>query len=71
MRGVMIENLQFGVRRQKLVSVLKHELGHMFGNDHVPNTIMDEHYDVNEHQPRYTNDQLVIAGRALEILRQN
>ena len=71
MRGGMIENLQFGGRRQKLVSVLKHELGHMFGNDHVPNTIMDEHYSVNANFPSYTNDQLVIVGRALEILRQN
>jgi len=71
MRGGMIENLQFGGRRQKLVSVLKHELGHMFGNDHMPNTIMDKHYDVNATFPSYTNDQLVIVGRALEILRQN
>jgi hypothetical protein len=71
MRGGMIENLQFGGRRKKLVSVLKHELGHMFGNEHAPNTIMDENYDLNANFASYSNDQLVIVGRALEILRQN
>jgi hypothetical protein len=71
MRGEMIENIQPLDLRPRLISVLKHELGHMFGNDHEPNTIMDEHYNVNINFPSYSNDQLVIVGRALEILRQN
>jgi hypothetical protein len=71
MRGEMIEKVQPSDLRPKLVSVLKHELGHMFGNDHLPNTIMDERYDVSLSKPEYTNDQLVITGRALEVLRQH
>jgi peptidoglycan/xylan/chitin deacetylase (PgdA/CDA1 family) len=71
MRGEMVLNVQPSDLQPKLVSVLKHELGHMFGNDHVSNTIMDEQYNTAVANKRYTNDQLVIIGRALEVLRQN
>jgi hypothetical protein len=71
MRGDMIFNVQPGDRQHKLVSVLKHELGHMFGNDHVAKTIMDEQYNTVAGHTEYSNDQLVIIGRALEVLRQN
>ena len=47
MQGGMIENLGPMGRRPKLVSVLKHELGHMFGLVHEPDTLMDADYDVN------------------------
>jgi len=71
MRGDMVLNVQPLALQPKLVSVLKHELGHMFGNDHVSNTIMDEQYNTVVGHKEYTNDQLVIIGRALEVLRQN
>lgn len=71
MRGEMVLNVQPSDLQPKLVSVLKHELGHMFGNDHVSNTIMDEQYNTVVGHKEYTNDQLVIIGRALEVLRQN
>jgi len=72
MKGGMIENLPAGDKRQKkLVSVLKHELGHMFGMKHEDQTLMDPKYDINVQFPSYTNDQLWIAGKALELLLQS
>jgi hypothetical protein len=71
MQGGMIENLQFMGRRQKLVSVLKHELGHIFGLVHEPNTLMDGDYQVNSRFASYSNDQLWVVGRALEVLLRN
>ena len=71
MRGEMVFHVQPSDLQPKLVSVLKHELGHMFGNDHVSNTIMDEQYNTVVGHKEYSNDQLVIIGRTLEILRQN
>ena len=72
MQGSMIENLPAGdKRRKKLVSVLKHELGHMFGMKHEDQTLMDPKYDINVQFPSYTNDQLWIAGKGLELLLQS
>jgi len=71
LRGEMVLDVTPLALQPKLVSVLKHELGHMFGNDHVAKTIMDEQYDTVAGHQEYTNDQLVIMGRALEILQQN
>lgn len=70
MQGGMIENLPFSARRKKLVSVMKHELGHMFGLVHEANTLMDKDYDVNSKFGGYSNDQLWIVARALELLLQ-
>ena len=71
MQGNMIENLPFSARKKKLVSVLKHELGHMFAMKHEANTLMDPTYDVNFRFDTYTNDQLWIAGTALGLLLQS
>jgi hypothetical protein len=72
MQGGMIENLAFGdKRKKKLVSVLKHELGHMFGMKHEEQTLMDPKYDINFRFDSYTNDQLWIAGKALGLLLQS
>jgi hypothetical protein len=67
----MIENLVPSARRPKLVSVLKHELGHMFGLVHEANTLMDGDYDVNSKIPSYSPDQMWIVVRALQVLLQN
>lgn len=72
MKAGMIENLAFGdARKKKLVSVIKHELGHMFGMKHEAQTLMDPKYDINVGFDSYTNDQLWIAGKALEVLLQS
>ena len=71
MQGGMIENLQFSGRRKKLVSVLKHELGHMFALKHEANTLMDGNYDVNSGFPSYSPDQMWIVVRALQALLQS
>jgi hypothetical protein len=68
MQGSMIENLAFPQRRGKIVSVLRHELGHMFGLTHENNTLMDPNYDVNATFTEYTNDQLWVVVRALDLL---
>jgi hypothetical protein len=72
MKGGMIENLPFGdKRKKKIVSVIKHELGHMFGMKHEDLTLMDPKYDINVGFDSYTNDQLWIAGKALGLLLQS
>lgn len=68
MQGSMIENLPFPQRRAKIVSVLRHELGHMFGLTHEDNTLMDPNYDVNATFTQYTNNQLWVVVRALDLL---
>jgi hypothetical protein len=68
MQGSMIENLAFPQRRAKIVSVLRHELGHMFGLTHEDNTLMDPNYDVNATFTQYTNNQLWVVMRALDLL---
>lgn len=68
MQGGMIENLAFPQRRAKIVSVLRHELGHMFGLPHLDNTMMDGNYDVNATFSQFTNDQLWVVMNALDNL---
>lgn len=70
MQGNMTENLPFPRRKKKILSVLEHELGHMFGLVHESNTLMDPDYDVNSKFASYSNDQLWVVGRALELLLQ-
>lgn len=70
MEGSMIKNLPPDKHRSKIVSVLKHELGHMFGLVHEANTLMDKDYEVNSKKDSYSPDQLWVVGRALESLLQ-
>ncbi len=69
MQGFMTENLPMARRPEKILFVLKHELGHMFALRHQENTIMNPGYDVNP-ASRYTNDQLFIVSRSLDSLIQ-
>lgn len=71
MQGSMIENLPFGQRKKKILSVLEHELGHMFGLVHESNTLMDGDYKINANFSSYSNNQLWVVGRALDQLLQN
>lgn len=68
MGGDMILNLAFPQRRAKIVSVLRHELGHMLALPHENNTMMDPDYDVNATFTQFTNDQLWVVVRALDHL---
>ena len=70
MQGGMTENLGQMGRREKLVSVLKHELGHMFGLVHEANTLMDGDYSINSKIPSYSPDQMWIVVRTLQTLLQ-
>ena len=55
-------------RQQRFVLVLKHELGHMLGIAHDPNTLMDENYDVAITHPNYSIGQVLIVDNTLNIL---
>ena len=68
MQGDMITNLPFPQRRAKIVSILRHELGHMFALTHENNTMMDPDYEVNATFTQFTNDQLWVVVRALDLL---
>ena len=70
MQGSMIENLAFPQRKKKILSVLEHELGHMFGLVHESNSLMDGDYKINANFTSYSNGQLWVVGRALEQLLQ-
>ena len=71
MQDFMIENLPPGdKRRAKLLAVLRHELGHMFAHVHEDNTLMDKNYDINSQFSNYTNDQIWLISRTLEVLTQ-
>jgi hypothetical protein len=63
MQDGMIENVQFPQRKAKLLSVIKHELGHMMGIDHQDNNLMDRRYEINAQFSNYTNDQIWVASR--------
>jgi hypothetical protein len=70
MQGFMTENLQFSLRKKKILSVLEHELGHMFGLAHENNTLMDPNYDNNARFDHYTNDQMAVVAQGLSLLLQ-
>ncbi|HUR98972.1 MAG TPA: hypothetical protein VMZ26_12970 [Pyrinomonadaceae bacterium] len=70
MHGFMTENLPQSQWKKKLLSVLRHELGHMMGLRHEDNSLMDGQYDVNVNFDQFTADQLWIVGRALTRLIQ-
>ena len=58
------------IRQKRFLLVLKHELGHMFGMAHDPNTLMDERYDVAINHPNYSIGQVLILDSTLNILAQ-
>lgn len=68
MRDFMTENISPPNLKAKLLSVIEHELGHMFGLVHEADTLMDPNYRINSQFTRYTNDQLWVVSRALEVL---
>ena len=67
----MKENVHFSMWPTKLISVIKHEVGHMLALTHEDGTIMAASYDVNFNFPRFTNDQLRVVADALDALTQN
>lgn len=68
MQGFMSEHVPFALRRARIVGILKHELGHMFGLTHEDGTIMAKRYDLNSNHNEYTINQLWVVGRALDLL---
>ena len=70
MQGFMTENLPMARRPEKILSVLKHELGHMFSLRHQAGTIMNAEYGMIA-DSRYMNDQLAIISLALASLIQH
>ncbi|MBK8568073.1 MAG: matrixin family metalloprotease [Saprospiraceae bacterium] len=58
-------------RRNKFLRVLKHELGHMLGLEHMPNTIMDESYTEVDNHELYTIDQVRIIAKVLPNLKKS
>jgi len=68
MRDFMTENVSPPNLKAKLLSVIEHELGHMFGLVHEANTLMDGDYRINSQFTQYTNDQLWVVSRALGVL---
>ena len=70
MRDFMTENIAPLNLRARIVAVIRHELGHMFGLPHEANTMMDERYDVNATFTHFTNNQLAVVQRALDLLTQ-
>jgi hypothetical protein len=69
MQGFMTENVPPARLPEKILFVLKHELGHIFGLRHTANTIMNDEYKLDVAN-RYTNDQIFIINSALNSLIQ-
>jgi hypothetical protein len=68
--NLILKNPVVTTRQPKFFGVLKHELGHMFGMDHEPGTLMDKQYkNVAEHQ-EYTVNQITVISQVLTILTQ-
>lgn len=61
-------NPVFDKREPKLIFVLKHELGHMFGMDHEVGTLMDPQYDAVVNRQDYTVNQLNVLNQSLTII---
>ncbi len=68
--NLVIFNIVQDKREERLVLVLKHELGHMFGMDHEPDTLMDEHYKDLTLHPDFNVNQLNVMSQVLTILSQ-
>ncbi|MFC5412414.1 hypothetical protein ACFPMF_24025 [Larkinella bovis] len=66
---IKIDRVVFNIvqarRPQRLLQVLKHELGHMLGLAHIPGTLMDEDYDNVQEHAMYSRFQLQLLSTAL------
>jgi hypothetical protein len=67
MQGGMSENLTVERRKAKIMTVLRHELGHVLGLEHAEDSIMDKKYSPDA-PSMYTNDQLTVISLALDGL---
>jgi hypothetical protein len=67
MQGGMSENLTVERRKAKMMTVLRHELGHTLGLDHAVGSIMDENYSP-EAPSMYSTDELTVISLALDGL---
>lgn len=69
MQGRMSENLTVERRKAKMMTVLRHELGHTLGLDHAEDSIMDKKYSP-EAPLMYSSDELTVISLALDGLFQ-
>jgi hypothetical protein len=58
----------FETRQNRLVAVLKHELGHMFGMAHVVGTLMEENYENAIGHPTFSIGQVIILYNTVTTL---
>lgn len=58
----------FADRQTRFLFVLKHELGHMFGLDHLENTLMARKLKDIANHPNYTNGQIFTISGSLNDL---
>lgn len=58
----------FETRQNRLVAVLKHELGHMFGMAHVAGTLMEENYENAIAHPTFSIGQVIILYNTVTTL---
>jgi hypothetical protein len=71
MQGFMTENVPAARLPEKILFVIKHELGHMFGLRHHDNSIMNPEYNLDQDASHYTNDELFIISSSLDSLIQS
>ena len=64
----LVAGIPFAKRPQRFLTVVKHELGHMFGQDHLTGTIMSKNYDEVVNHETYTLGQLNVMIGSLNIL---
>jgi len=55
-------------RQPKFISVMKHELGHMFGMDHEPGTLMDPDNGEAMKHTDFTVNQIKVLNEVLTII---
>lgn len=67
----LIENAVPALREAKFIGVLKHELGHMFGMDHEPGTLMERKIGDSLQHPNYTVNQVRVLNESLTVLSQS
>lgn len=68
--NLITKNLVLDLRQPKFISVMKHELGHMFGMDHELGTLMDPQNREAMNHPDYTVNQLTVLNQVLTIINQ-